>query len=52
MSNCKLHFSITVECDSNSADDLGKDLAIFLQESFFNGEDVVEVVYTGHDIII
>ena len=51
MSNCKLHFSVTVECDNNSADDLGKDLAIFLQESFFNGEDIVEVEYNGHDVL-
>ena len=51
MTKCTLHFGVTVECDSNSADDLGKDLAVFLEE-FLNGEDVVEVEYNGHGVIL
>ena len=40
----KLHFEILCECDCN-CDELGEELAAFLQESWFNGENVLEVKY-------
>ena len=43
----KLNFSIVCECPEDEAQDLGEDLAAFLQESWFNGEDVLEVRYVG-----
>ena len=52
MTEVSLHFKIMVNVEEvNGIDDLGKELAIFLQESFFNGEDVLEVEYTGHSKI-
>lgn len=47
-----LHFKVAVNLEEiTKVDDLGKELAIFLAESFFNGEDVLEVEYTGHSKI-
>lgn len=40
----KLNFEVICECDGNP-DELGRDLAAWLQESWFNGEDVLEVNY-------
>lgn len=52
MSNvCELKFGVFINIESEYADDLGKELAAFLQETFFNGEDVVEVSYLGHEVI-
>ena len=48
---CKLCFSVTCHVHSECADDLGKDLAKFLEESWFNGEDVLEVEYLDHTIV-
>ena len=48
---CKLNFEITVNVPKEFADELGKDLAVFLEESWFNGEDVTNVKYIGHDLI-
>ena len=45
-----LNFEVLVECEVEYADDLGKDLATFLRESFFNGEDVIDVNYKGHEL--
>ena len=46
-----LHFDVTIDnCEEKYADQLGKDLAVFLEESFFNGEDVLEVCYKGHKL--
>lgn len=49
---CKLHFAITCHVHDENADELGKELAVFLQESWFNGEDVLEVEYKGHDVVV
>ena len=46
--NLKLKFEVTIK-DNNFDDELGKELAIFLRESVFNGEDVLEVKYKGYD---
>lgn len=47
----KLHFKLTVECQEELADDLGEDLAKWLLESWFNGEDVLDVEYVDHDVV-
>lgn len=44
-----LKFSIMCECPEEEAQDLGEDLAAFLQESFFNGEDVLTVEFVGSE---
>lgn len=49
---CKLKFEVTCHVHDECADDLGNDLAKFLEESWFNGEDVLEVEYKGHDVIL
>lgn len=48
----KLHFMITVEVPGECADDLGVELAEFFQESWLNGDDILEVKYVGYDIIL
>ena len=48
---CKLHFTITCYVHDECADDLGKDLVKFLEESWFNGEDVLEVEYIDHEVL-
>ena len=48
---CKLHFTIACYVHDENADELGKDLAKFLEESWFNGEDVLEVEYLDHDVV-
>ena len=47
---CNLHFDVEVHVHDECADDLGKDLARFLEESWFNGEDVISVKYKGHEV--
>ncbi|MBQ2654114.1 MAG: hypothetical protein IJF83_11200 [Methanobrevibacter sp.] len=49
---CKLKFEVSVHVHDECADGLGEDLAKFLEESWFNGEDVLEVIYTGHDVVL
>lgn len=49
---CKLIFEVECNVHDECADDLGKDLAIFLLESFLNGEDVIDVKYKGHKVIL
>lgn len=49
---CKLTFDVTCHVHDELADDLGKDLAVFLEESFFNGEDVLEVEYIKHKVLL
>ena len=49
---CKLKFEVEVHVHDECADDLGNDLAKFLQESWFNGEDVLDVRYVGHDVVL
>ena len=51
MTEITLSFDVTINADNiDFDDDLGNDLAIFLQESFFNGEDVLEVSYKGNKV--
>jgi len=49
---CKLTFDVTCHVHDECADDLGKDLAVFLEESFFNGEDIIEVEYIKHKVLL
>ena len=50
MVSVTLNFGVKIEVpDLENIDELGIELAAFLQESFFNGEDVVEVIYNGRD---
>lgn len=48
---CNLKFKMSCKLESEYADEIGKDLAVFLRESFFNGEDVLDVKYCGHEVI-
>ena len=52
LTKCKLLFEVTIEADPIDADELGSDLAVFLQESFFNGEDIIEVEYIKHKVLL
>ena len=51
MVKVKLNFDITIECHDESADELGKDMAFWLEESWFNGEDVLDVEFMGYKVI-
>lgn len=46
-----LHFDMTIDIDSEFADDLGNDIAHDILGEMFNGEDVLEVEYKGHSKI-
>ena len=46
-----LHFDIVCNCREEVADELGNDLALFLQESWFNGEDFLEVKFRSYDVV-
>ena len=48
----KLNFDITVECHDELSSDLGKDLAVWLKESWFNGEDVLDVEFIDYKVIL
>ena len=48
----KLNFDITVECHDECVSDLGKDLANWLKESWFNGEDVLDVEFVDYKVIL
>lgn len=48
----KLNFDITVECHDELAKDLGEDLALWLKESWFNGEDVLDVEFIDYKVIL
>lgn len=51
MTKIDLIFNVTINANNIDFDDsLGEELAIFLQESFFNGEDMLEVTYKGHKL--
>lgn len=53
MTKIALKFKMTVDVESaHNLDEFGRELAIFLQETFDNGEDYLEVEYQGHDLII
>ena len=44
-----LHFDMTVEVDVEYADELGKDIAHDILCEMYNGDDVFEIEYVGHD---
>ena len=48
MSSVGLFFKVTVDVEEDSVESLGRDLAAFLRESWFNGEDVLDVEFTGY----
>ena len=48
---CVLTFEITCHVHDECAEDLGKDLATFLEESWFNGEDVIGVEYKDYKVV-
>lgn len=47
----KLIFECAVRCSPEYAEDLGKDLALWLRESWFNGEDVIDVEFIDYKVI-
>ena len=49
---CKLNFNITCEVHDECARDLGEDLAVWLKESWFNGEDVLDVEFVDYKVIL
>ena len=42
-----LTFEVAVDCDDESADEFGDEMAHWLEDSWFNGEDIVGVSYVG-----
>ena len=48
----KLQFDVTVECHDELASDLGYDLAKWLRESWFNGEDVLDVEFVDYKVLL
>ena len=48
----KLKFDVTVEVHDECAESLGKDLAVFLKESWFNGEDVLDVEFVDYTVVL
>ena len=49
MTKITLKFEMTVDVDStDNLDDFGRDPAVFLRETFDNGEDYLDVEYKGH----
>lgn len=48
MAKIILTFDVLVNIEYGDPADLGNVLAAFLQECFFNGEDVFEVSFTGY----
>ena len=49
---CKLNFKVTCHVHDECAEDLGKDLARFLKESWFNGEDVLDVEFIDYEVVL
>ena len=46
-----LHFDMTIEInDEKYCDELGKNIAHDIFCEMFNGEDLLEIEYVGHDI--
>lgn len=46
-----LHFDMVVEVDEQYADELGRDIAHDILCEMWNGEDVLEIEYKGHDVV-
>ena len=51
MTRVKLTFNIIFDTDANDLDNMGEELALFLQETFHNGEDTFRVEYVESEII-
>lgn len=49
---CSLNFEVIINVHSEYADELGKDLAKWLEESWFNGEDILEVKYKDSKVLL
>ena len=47
-----LKFDVTVEVHDECAEDLGKDLAKWLRESWFNGEDIIDVEFRDYEVVL
>ena len=48
----KMTFKMTCHCHDELADDLGKDIAHDLLCEMYNGEDVLDWEYVGHEVIM
>ncbi len=48
----KLNFDVTCHVHDECARDLGEDLARWLRESWFNGEDVIDVEFIDYKVIL
>ena len=46
-----MKFKVKCYVHDENAKELGKELALFLQESWFNGEDVLEVEFEDYNIV-
>lgn len=46
-----MHFTIKCYVHDEDAKELGEELALWLQESWFNGEDVLEVEFDDYEIV-
>ena len=46
-----MHFIVKCYVHDENAKELGEELALFLQESWFNGQDVLEVEFEDYDIV-
>ena len=46
-----MHFIVKCYVHDENAKELGKELALWLQESWFNGEDVLEIEFDDYDVI-
>ena len=44
----KLHFTVLC-CSDGNTKELGENLAVWLQESWFNGEEVLEVEFIDYE---
>ena len=51
MTRVKLTFNIIFNTDANDLDNMGGELAIFLQETFHNGENTLSVEYVESEVI-
>lgn len=47
----KLKFNVLLYCHDELVSDLGEDLARWLEESWFNGEDVLEVEFDDYEVV-
>ena len=53
MIDVTLHFDMCIQVDClNDVDELGEDIVKDILGELFNGEDVLEVKYTGHSLTL